>query len=691
MAKGSNYLGPPKERRCNYFEADGKPAQRNEGLGCPRTAAQCNFIHPTDPQWDWTRPPPKYKKNWDSGAARRVNPKATSPSSSARGRSPHPQRMHRSSRSPQRRSSRSLSPRRRSRSRTRSERRRSPSPRRRRSPSPRRRSPSPRRHRESNYGHRESDYGHRESDYGHRDPASYRDERSRPFANSDKAPLSSPTRQTSVSSSVPTTGPRAIQSQRQPSFSASSHPPTLRTSVDPGQATVPTPSTVHPPSHAPVVSQLPVTATLPPAPQPLRAPPPVAVKELTMEEKRVIWAERINLSALAVTERLEHVKLEKDVIGRRRLTQSSGFQVLSGESKANVLAQLRDAEAKSEEKKKSLVDIISRLVDAGFWPIQPHHDLADFDAKISGMKTSLGTLYNGVAQLNSNLTAVMNPSQLRQGQADHAGAVGPEARPLKRQRTLTGETIPDEDDSVLQSTLELMQDRVQGIENRAEELQNDLTQHMRDTLDEFEGRLDDKVEEITAGIAQTLLTDGQIGPAATKQLSDLEMKYSQADEDMDEMAKEVGELIVQLRDIQANRDRLVNGNTQLREGIAELDRQHKGQSEELEQMRKEMHALSNVVKAALAAPRTQPVQPPIEVVVEAIKEPVQEIARKELHPALQEFRTQVEDNLHVHGTSLRDAVGPKLAQYARSVEVIWDWIEQGDPSGIRRPSVASTT
>ncbi|KAI0062264.1 hypothetical protein BV25DRAFT_1916182 [Artomyces pyxidatus] len=436
------------------------------------------------------------------------------------------------------------------------------------------------------------------------------------------------------------------------------------------------------------IYQMAVNTTTPP--QPARHPPPTTAKEMTLEEKTAAWNERIRLSALAVTERLEIEKLERKIIELRRQVESSAYQALGPEVRATVTTELANTVAKSQEKKESLNGLITKLVESGFWPVLSPHNLENLDGKLKDMRESLSGLHDGVSQLQSSLTKVAAQHLRRQGVVVLTGestpmdvdAEGGSSRPAKRRRMSDSSQEPRDDLAAgMQEAIEKLHDRIRSIDDRVLELDNNLTQHSRDVLEDFEGRLDAKVDEIKGMDDTGAAPSDQIGQQAAEQLKVLQDRYEESGNDITELAKEIADLIGKLNESKEENERLAKENQAIKETIVEHEAKMAEQNVALATTRREIRALSETVAAIAAAPLSQPSYPSLEVIAQAMERPIIRTAREHVEPLLRQFRTDTEELLRLQSLEIQTHVRPKLLHSAKMATLFMKYIEQLDPSG----------
>ncbi|KAA1471159.1 hypothetical protein DENSPDRAFT_837090 [Dentipellis sp. KUC8613] len=625
-----------KITRCHFYNHDGTPIRHARGLGCTRGIDVCFFAHPSEADWATASPPALlYQDN-------------RGPSNRGR-RSPSPRRQYSPVPRPRRDSS--------------LERRREPI----------RDSRSPPRYRRDSFGQPPRDRSPQPSaPFDSR----YRDRSPRPRNNSPR-PNRVPPADINMPPPPPT-GPRPLKdapgSLRSPiPFSKPPH-------VRPTEST--SPSTPFPPP----------PSTRPPLVPPPPAWPPVfdastsqsadpIAEEMTAEEKRQKWTERVSLLSQVIKERGNYSQLETNAHTLRRLVASQRFESFSNEDKADTRVQLQHAEARSREKKQTVDALITRLAEAGFWPIVAPYDTQAFETKYNDMKETMLGLRDGVAELQNSIMAVtMQYIQRQQPQLAAGLSTQPEAgtsdRPRKRPRLF--ETVdmsvdiqPSEPvDANLQQVITQMQDRLSIIDASLADIHNDLTQHVQNVMDEFDSKLDGKVDEL---IERPI--SAEAGGESLQRLEKAEEEVKTVGSEMDEISQELVSLITDFGSGSRERDRLEAENRALQDKVAKLEQDGRSNREALQQISKENAALSKALAIRLAGPTHQD-PPAAEALFQRIEQPVRLRIREEVAPLLKELQENINQTLSKCMQEVQGPLFDRLSQSLHAAKTISEWIER---------------
>ncbi|THH19318.1 hypothetical protein EW146_g1824 [Bondarzewia mesenterica] len=449
------------------------------------------------------------------------------------------------------------------------------------------------------------------------------------------------------------------------------------------------------PPPPPSAQPLPLIAPLPEQPMMWRpistgGSVPQEKKEMSPEEKREVWMERIKCvrssSPLPITqplvsqtlvrrlsERMQQTHLEHDISNCRRLIQSSAFPSLPDEDKSALQTQLDDAQVQCEEKKKSLSSLVTRLMDTGFWPILPPYDVPAFDEKYNDMKASLGQVGTSISQLQENIATVTLQHLKRRG----AAGLAPDA-----QHAL-GLPAHHTDPSEMDDGLDGLLDRIRTVDHRIAVLENDLTQHARDMSNEFDNQLDAKVDELLSDPHILAQADAAVSPRVQQALDKVSRDLTSVGTDIQELAGEVAALIQLSGDMARDNDRLKKQHQEAERRLAELEQDAKARSEAIAQLTQQ-HA---TFKYALAQhlkrpPPPVPQPPPLDLVFRAIEQPTIELVRETMKPLLLDLRQSIERLFQAQEQDLYSVVWPKLVDSMKMTELIIAWIDREDHQGL---------
>jgi len=265
-----------------------------------------------------------------------------------------------------------------------------------------------------------------------------------------------------------------------------------------------------------------------------------------------------SLMADATQEYMDLGKLEKDVESRLRQVQSPAFDSLPSEIRDAFHAGLANATAACERKKASLNKAISKLSETDFWPSIPSENVGDIEAKLKEAKTMLGGLADSVGQLYKRIESLYEqrtglpsagPSSADEGATAAAGGDG-DTRTKKRPRL----SVDDGDSADMCEDVESIRDTIREIEDRLQEMENDIAQHSGNIMEQLEAKVEEKIEEIARSADISALAGDQLGPQTAKTIQTFHENFAQADREIAELAQEVAYLIPQLDALQREKD-----------------------------------------------------------------------------------------------------------------------------------------
>jgi phage shock protein A len=265
----------------------------------------------------------------------------------------------------------------------------------------------------------------------------------------------------------------------------------------------------------------------------------------------------------ATQEYMDLGKLEKDVESRRRQVQSPAFNTLPSVVRDAFQASLANATATYERKKASLNKALNKLSETDFWPSIPAQSVGDMEVKLKEAKTMLGGLADSVSQLYKRIESLYERRTGRSGAGPSESATVASASDdgdttttthTKKRRRLS---VDDSDTAAvdMREDVESIGDAIREIEDRLQEMENDLTQHSGNMMEQLEAKMDEKIEEIarTADIS-ALVGDHKLGPQTAETIQTFQENFAQADREIAELAQEVADLIPQLDTLQREND-----------------------------------------------------------------------------------------------------------------------------------------
>jgi len=421
---------------------------------------------------------------------------------------------------------------------------------------------------------------------------------------------------------------------------------------------------------------------------------------LTPEQRRALWEKRLALMADATQEYMDLGKLEKDVQSRRRQVQSAAFDTLPSDVKDAFRAGLKHAEANCQKKKASLNSAISKLSETNFWPSVPPQKVGDMEAKLKEAKTLLGGLADSVGQLYKRIeslyeerhgrSSTTGPSNTDDGARATGGSGEGDIRAKKRRRLSDGgidvAATTSED---VREDIESIGDTIREIEDRLQEMENDMAQHSYNVLEQLEVHMDEKIEEIAQSADLAAAVEAQLGPHTAKTIEAFDESIAQADRDIADLAQEMADLISRLDVLQRDDDLSKQQDAADRESLAQLVKADQENAEALARLQEEAKTLRSALTAhAKLARPVEPVLPLSGSFMEAIKASVVTQVQEHIVPIVTQTRTEFERMTKTRDVELYEKLKDKLDQSHKMSQLLSTWIEH-NPDDARQAFAAA--
>ena len=425
-------------------------------------------------------------------------------------------------------------------------------------------------------------------------------------------------------------------------------------------------------------------------------------------------------------------KLEKDLESRRRQVQSAAFNTLSSDVKAAFEASLKSAEATYERKKVSFNGAIVKLSETNFWPPVSSQNAGEMESKLKEAKLMLGSLADSVGQLYKRIESLygQRPGARPSGAstsdaggsatAAEGGDGDPRAKKRRRISSADGGDNEDATPQEVREDVEAIRDTIREIEDRLREVENDATQHSRDIIEQFEAKLDEKIEEIARSSDVAALVETQLGPQTAQTIEAYNEGFAQADREISELAQEMADFIPRLDELQRNNDlskqeeaadkellAQVRGETppfgplSLRSFlpspshdltfffVLQLVKTDQENAEAIARLQEEAKtlrgALTAQTKRALPAMPVPPFPGPF---MNAIKGSVTAQVHEQVLPILTQVRGEMERMTRTRDAEICESLRDKLDQSAKMSQLIATWIER-NPDEARRTLTAA--
>ncbi|KAI0647248.1 hypothetical protein C8Q79DRAFT_615438 [Trametes meyenii] len=425
---------------------------------------------------------------------------------------------------------------------------------------------------------------------------------------------------------------------------------------------------------------------------------PAPPKNLTHEEMRSLWEDRVRLLSQAIEARGELQRLYEDLQTSERLAKSLQYESFSDEDKAAVQNLITTTSSHLQQKQQELNRLVARLVPDDFWPFarreQYHGDpgfnrmtevVTSLKGKVAVLHEALATAQAAQLPTDTAVDVSVPATKPEPGEITASASVESTTRPKKRRRMSTGEgsQVPGTPAAELDTMLE----RLAALDHRLSELNNDVLQYDSKIEDEVEAQLDYRMAGLRLGGEGEKLADPDTQKKAEKLAEDVAHVQARAKEAEDELAK----LQSRGQDYDEKNAHFQEQNEILRQQIAELQASQAQMLDTVSAQTSEIRALSAAVTAYIARPLNPPLPPgPLtaDTIIEAIRPKLIEAARDDLLPILEEVRGHIEKELQEQSTLVTTELRIQMSPLVRSVEWISAWVER---IRIHSGSTATTT
>ncbi|RDB21045.1 hypothetical protein Hypma_011611 [Hypsizygus marmoreus] len=447
----------------------------------------------------------------------------------------------------------------------------------------------------------------------------------------------------------------------------------------------PPPSALQPPPpSAPI--PLPPPPPLPTAPAFL-SKKPTPIPELTPEQLKVVWTDRVRLLADCVSTRHQYAKAEEDYKQHEHLMKTARIQSLPEDGRQRLEAELTKLASKREGTKKKLEEHITQLIKLNAWPVGPRSETEEGEVeKYQELLKYLAELKETAAEMN----AVLN--DLRERKASKADAdsmamevdhqEGPSVRPLKRRRLsdgaepTTGPTT--ETTGPTMEDIDAVREQLSALEDRFSNFENEREQRDGEFFAELEERMELKGEELRNS---TLAETDSVMAALEQRYGDVKENIDTTGSQVEELATEVGQLLIrsdtQEKEVEAMKQKIDESN----QVFVQLQQQLQGYIQTRERDRSTITALEAALEAYVAQPPSPPVAPQSitpENLLHFVEEPLLDMVRANVQPVVQGLRDEVQEMLREQNQEMFKTLWGRLATTLRMVETISQRIEKDD-------------
>ncbi|RPD56964.1 hypothetical protein L227DRAFT_633021 [Lentinus tigrinus ALCF2SS1-6] len=408
--------------------------------------------------------------------------------------------------------------------------------------------------------------------------------------------------------------------------------------------------------------------------------PNATVGDFSSEEKHKIWTSRIELLAAATRIHNDCRTMDNDIKDYKQLVDSFSYGTLPAEDRTVIEGHLHTLQSQLGQKSDELKKILTQLTAAKFWPTHttkqpPGSGQETVNAEIA---SQIQTLKGSVSQLHTMLQAVRTrwDEVLAKLQSDGNSSAN----------TFLAEAI-------VPTELEKIRDTLTSIEERLGSVENEVTRPKEVFLEQ--------VDAIVAENAQSVIlaSTGNVHaqpPAPRAALTDEQLKMLQIlQQNAAATAQQVNQLSKQVTQLAAHNDQLKTESMQLQGENAQLRQQleeaksSQGDSKKIDRMQAEMRALNAAVMAYIShSPNAAPANPTADTLAQQITPQIVKSIPELIAPELQAMRNQLQETLRIQQSESAKELSLKMSLTLQAVEAIRGLV--GGMHKSPRPTAAAT-
>ena len=275
---------------------------------------------------------------------------------------------------------------------------------------------------------------------------------------------------------------------------------------------------------------------------------------------------------------MELEELKQDVQSRRHHVQIPAYATLPSDLRTTFQNSLASAESAYEKKKESFNNVINKLSETDFWPAVPPQRVGEMEVKLKEAKTMLGGLADNVVQLYKKIEGLydhrLGGSNAKQSSLNEdvmmASGGGDGAVHTRKRRRLSINGSDEANPSDIREDIEAIKNTIHDIEDHLHEVENDITQQSFHVMEELEGKIEEKIEEIARNSDISSLVEVRFGPQTTRTLQAFSESFAHADREIGELAQEVAELLPKLDSLKRDNDIFQQEEAASKELLAEV-------------------------------------------------------------------------------------------------------------------------
>ncbi|KAI0824807.1 hypothetical protein BC628DRAFT_1321578 [Trametes gibbosa] len=411
---------------------------------------------------------------------------------------------------------------------------------------------------------------------------------------------------------------------------------------------------------------------------------------MSTEDKADIWSCRIELLAEATRVHNDCRNMESDVRDYKQLVDSFSYQSLPAEDRTVIEGHLTAIQAQLAEKSEEMKTLLTQLADAKFWPTHsdqargssPQESGQEIVKHVQGLKVSvsqlqglfqtLGTRWEQVSKsLQSNrLSSIGNHSFDIPGAAQ--GGVG-------QSSTLIAEALMPKELDKIRSSIASFDERLKNVEKAA----TNSSEIVSEQIDVVVAENVQALMLAATGSVQATPPPPRPANALTAQqrqmLETLQQNAVVTAQQVQQLSQKVTEMAAANEQLQGENVQLQAENARLRQQLSEsmaVQLPASGETTKLDEMQSEMRALNAAVVAYLSQrPSTGPSGSSADAIAEHILNSLPKVIAPELH----NLHDQIQETIRSQHVELLKELTSNMTSPQHSATVIRDSADRMHP------------
>ncbi|KAF8559588.1 hypothetical protein OG21DRAFT_465312 [Imleria badia] len=413
------------------------------------------------------------------------------------------------------------------------------------------------------------------------------------------------------------------------------------------------------------------------------------LKELSMDEQRSAWHERIDLMFTSIASRRDYTKLESDLSQIRMLSDSSLANNMPEANRAHINAQRMALEFQMDVKRKEINETIQKLTGSSFWPVLRTSQISEMEKTLEEAKkhvfevrSLLDDVKNSCAALFKTSAANWTPDSDRpskrrklEGEADTAG------------QTTSGNAELMTEDTARE--LEAFRDKLTELDCHLIDLENDITQHHGVLSDEIELQIDARLEEEDA-LYPPVREPAEVSRTEIETVVDAKNKelvcaVAVTGEEIGALAVEVAELITKVDALEIKCRTLETENQEFKNKLTQDTLKHAESQDALLRRDKEIEAIAAALQAYISqapAGQTAGDLPSAEYIMESLGSQLDGLFREKFCTRMVNIQQQVSNKVQESHNRTLDTISPKIMLLLKMVNLITARLGKSDMDAV---------